>query len=220
MAKSKKPFASLSPLLESTFRELGFERVLDRKSTFAETWGTSWLKSLGTEAHCSIGLQLNKWGYDRWYGSDFTINFRRTTIAYPELPRRETGIRWYNLTNACERKKAEAIKISICSRYHAPGPKELATEAPWILQSEHRDLLDIELSKQQDRLKKLLLPWNTGADAWMPFQDESDLAKWAQFLNVWLPIAIERFLSLEDLSSREALHVWSRWKPTEEEYST
>jgi len=190
----KRPFSRIAPAITSTLDSLGFNKLSARDSAYAQG-GAAWCSPHG-EAHCIIVfLQLWKWGYDPWFGSSFTINFRR--LSYDCEATSDTkgllDLRIMSLVSKNECEQIAALQNAVIAKGRIPTREEY----------QHLKLIpmtEFNVEEYEKRATPVDAQSIQFSDLWLAFIDDGDVDAWCTFLKSWLPIGIGRFREMDRYS--------------------
>lgn len=200
-------FSKAAAGLNRPFAELGFARLHPDESIFAGDF-PAWRREHLDADYLICDLQPWKWGYDPWTGSSFTINLLRTPRDFETTfeHSRMLQTRYLALCDTGDLERVVALENAVRARMRIPTAEEYR-------QTTGLKIADINRKKYLNRSCPMTVDELRRTDLWMGYLDEQDIMNWLALLEVWLPKAIQRMASLNDLSG----HVFSeevreRWR--------
>jgi len=128
-------------------------------------------------------FQCDKWGWDRYSGSQFTMEFQRGDDHRPGAG--VLRVRIARLLTAVELEQAQVLQNLVIGRLHRPPPDHAAYTLGPELQETYLE-----------QFEPIRRPWTAGDDIWLKYFATEDVRQWASFLAPLMTSLVERFAAV------------------------
>lgn len=185
--KNREIYRILREHIDPVALDLGFAA---QKNTGTDL---PWTRKLNSKRYEIIWCQIDKWPWDVWLGTQFTVNFQNSRASRIGPSRGTKMARIGDLLKGNFKKEAEAIQNRAIEKIRVPTAKEYNDEmGAEFADSDDAFILEMYREKSQPAKfgKKL-------GDLWLRIVNADDARAWAQFLAVWLPAGLKCFDTLE-----------------------
>ena len=171
---SRRVYTIAREVVGQLAKDLGFKRG---KSML------SWTRPQGSQ-HLTFWFQVSQFGWARYTGSKFTIEFQLWTR--PEVGPSLQRARLPELLDDAEREELRQRQNLVIDRLVRPPRSYIE----WLGSGS----VDIEslLSRQFDLVDK---PYGKGTDIWFRYASEDDVRAWCELIKAKLPSAIDKFIA-------------------------
>lgn len=172
---SKDVHAALRRALGPVAKPLGYRRAPGTSGcSFTSENGGLWQ---------TFWVQVDKWGWEQWTGSAFTVEFQ-----WDATPERgswgDARTRWTALCSDSDLQVARDVN-SATARSALPLPR---------LRRADKGLLDFAFEQERlDSLSRADEAWWPGLDVWCRYRDPQHVDAWASFFAERLPAMLDRF---------------------------
>lgn len=152
-----------------------------------------WTRQLKEGRHETVWCQIDKWPWDTWLGTKFTVNFLNAKAPGCGLSRGAKMARIGALLAGEHQTQAERIQNAAIQKIKAPSAREY-NEQMGLELADGDDSFWLDQYHEASRPVKF---GNDPGDLWLRIVDAEDLTAWALFLAAWLPAGIACFAKLE-----------------------
>lgn len=149
-----------------------------------------WLRTLQDGRSDFVYCQMDKWPWDHWMGTKFTVNFQNSKEPDIALHRGSKFARIGDLLVGKHRQETERLQNSAIAKIRVPSEKEYNDELGFEFADE------FVLQQYRDESEPVTLSGKVG-DLWLRIVDRDDVVDWASFLAAWLPDGLCHFEELE-----------------------
>lgn len=173
---SRRVYAIAREVLGQLAKELGFRR---------EKAMLSWTRPQGSQ-HLTFWFQVGRFGWDRYAGSQFTVEFQLS--ARPEVgsgsgPQRA---RLSELLTHAGRDEVLRRENTVIRRLVRPPRSYIEWLGSGSVEVESSYLREFESVDE---------PYAQGDDIWFRYGSEQDVRDWCEFIRATLPSAIDKFVA-------------------------
>lgn len=179
--KNRDIFKILRQHVDDPASKLGFES--QRNTTTDVTWVR---KRSGR--YDVVYCQLDKWAWDPWAGTKFTVNFQNSKKPGIGVSSGTKFARVGDVLRGKYKKAAEQIQNAAIAKIRVPSADEYEEEmgfADDFLLDEYKELSKPErFGRKRD-------------DLWLRIVDADDAREWAEFIGAWLPNGLDQFDKLD-----------------------
>ena len=184
--KTKQLLAILRGHVEPVLVSAGFSRLKDRTGTCA-----AWCRSVADDCHFTVWAQNDKWPFDPWVGSRFLVELQRAPVCAVGATHGALRLRLQLLLTDAEREEVRTLQNAVIAKCRIPTEEE------------HRQIMGFGLlpgNEYEASCRLIEGDFDPRLDLWLRYLDEADCHGWGEFLESWLPKALDRFASLGALS--------------------
>ena len=181
--KNRDVFKTFRQHIDPVASELGFNAQSNTGTDLP------WIRKLDNRRHEIVWIQMDKWPWDAWMGSKFTVNFQNARSPKIGLSRGTKLCRIGDLLKGNYKRDAERIQNEAISKIKVPTGKQYKAEMGF----ESDEFILDEYREQSQPVK---FGKNLG-DLWLRIVVPEDVTSWAIFLSDWLPKALSDFAKLD-----------------------
>ena len=185
--KNREIFGALRQHIGPVASDLGFDTQPNTGTNLP------WIRKLENGRHETFWCQIDKWRWDIWMGTRFTVNFQDSKKPGIGLSRGTKFTRIGDLLSGKHKKDAERLQNSAARKVKVPSALEYHEQMGFSLAGGDDDFF-------LDCYRKASQPVKFGkdlGDLWLRIVDGDDVCAWAQFLAAWLPAGLLAFEALE-----------------------
>jgi hypothetical protein len=140
----------------------------------------------------TVWAQLDKWPYDPWIGTRFTVEFQEAGKRSPGAVRGSKRARLAPLLSSAQRRRVIADQNAIIRRLRIPTLAKYSEYAGWPVADKS---LYIDIYREARRPLKELRPAD---DLWLRVLSIEDVHQWSALLADWMPQLLDRFAVLDE----------------------
>jgi hypothetical protein len=178
--KTREIFKLLREVVEPPLADLGFAHVKDSSGVFL-----IWSRPLKAKRFETVGCQIDKWGWDPWVGTKFTLLMNRSSRR-GNVALCKSFATLAELLTPDEKRAAQDLQNAVIARFRVPGETEFNAHKGYAAYSEYL-IRDYRAACAPENLSGSL---RTGL--WLRVLDANDVRAWGNFLADWVPRVLER----------------------------
>ncbi len=184
--KTKAVFKILREHLEPVLTPLKFGPLKDSTGQ-----NLAWSRPAGGRKHETVWCQIDKWPWDQWIGSKFTVEFQHAgtrDIGAMRGKRARIG----DLLNAREKREISEYQNRVIARCRVPSPAEFRASYAMDVSED-----DPALAVYREACTPVKYSGRKHYDIWLRIMDADDIVLWGEYLARWIPGALTRFAALQ-----------------------
>ena len=171
--KSQELYRTLREGLGAWFKQQGFKRAKAQLGWQSEP--------------VLVWFQCDKWGWDRWAGSSFFVNFQNSG---PPKPWGGPTQRLQEFLTTAELEEALSLQNRVISKLTPPPPEHIEMlRAAFAKTSPNSGLLIESLLSYFEPVER---PYRPNEDFSLRYHDDEDVSAWSAFLLRVLPGIVEK----------------------------
>jgi hypothetical protein len=182
--KTREVFRIVRRYLDCPLTELGF-------STLAHTGAVlPWSRRLDERQHETVWCQIDKWPWDPWLGSKFTVEFQCADTPDAGAAGNAKRARLGDLLDANARKAVQDLQNAVIAKLRVPTHEEYNGHMGFAAD-------EFALAAYRDACQPVSYTRGRVGDLWLRIFDAEDVDLWGAFLAEWIPQGLTVFEMLE-----------------------